>query len=126
MSDPVSALHTALIAALDTACSCDVWDGVPQNAAYPYVVVDFGQSSNEDFLSSRMDRRFVYLSIWSRFPGQAEVMGIINEIQALNEQPLTLSSGKVASLRVERTRTNREPDNLTFMGQVTLRIITTH
>jgi len=90
------------------------------------VVIDSTSIGNEDFTNSRMDRRFVYLSIWSRSQGQAEVMGIMSQLDALNNSTLSLSTGAVQSLRVERKRTNREPDNLTFMGHMTLRILTTH
>lgn len=125
-TDPTKALHKALLAALNSVCSCSVYDGVPQDAAFPYVVIDYSISDNSDFLSSRMDVRFVYLMIWSRVLGQAEVMDIISEIETLNEQKLALDTGAVASLRVDSKRTAREDDNLTFRGQVTLRIITTH
>jgi len=126
MSEPTTALHTALLAAIDSIVSCEVWDAVPQKTTYPYVVVDHTTSGNEDYTNTRMDRRFVYLSIWSRAEGQAEVMGILSQLDALNNSPLALSTGAVVSLRVERKRTNREPDNLTFMGHMTLRILTTH
>lgn len=126
MAEPTKALHKALLAALQSACSCSVYDGVPQGAAMPYVVMDDTQSANEDYINSRLDRRFQYLSIWSDAHGQAEIMGIIEEIDALSEQPLTLDTGSVISVRVERKRTHREDDNLTFMGHVTLRILTTH
>lgn len=126
MADPTKALHTALLAAIDALVTCDVWDGVPQKTTYPYVVVDFTTVGNEDFTNSRMDRRFVYLSIWSRVAGQAEVMEIMSQLDALNNSTLSLSTGYVGSIRVERKRTNREPDNLTFMGHMTLRILTTH
>lgn len=126
MAEPTKALHKALLTALNSACSCSVYDGVPQDAAFPYVVIDYMTSENNDFLVGRMDVRFVYLMVWSRNLGQAEVMGIIEEIETLNEQPLTLDTGAVASLRVDSKRTAREADNLTFKGQVTLRVITTH
>lgn len=127
MSDPTVALHKALLAALDSACSCDVWDGVPQSTAYPYVVLDYMFSDNMDFLGDqRMDERYIYLSVWSRVQGQAEVMGIISEIETIHEQPLTLETGTCVSVRVDRKRTFREPDALTFRGQVVLRIITLH
>lgn len=126
MSEPTTALHTALLAQIDLLVTCDVWDGVPQDATYPYVVIDFITASNEDLLNTRMDRRYVYLSIWSRSPGQAEVMGIMSQLDALNNSSLSISTGDVVSIRVERKRTSREPDNLTFMGQVTLQILTTH
>lgn len=126
MSEPTTALYTALLASIDALVTCDVWDGVPQNTTYPYVVMDFTTSSNEDLTNTRLDRRYVYLSIWSRSPGQAEVMGIMSQLDALNNSSLSLSTGAVCLLRVERKRTSREPDNLTFMGQVTLQILTTH
>lgn len=126
MADPTKALHKALIAALNTACTPAVYDKVPDNAAYPYIVVDYTTSDNDDFLNDRMDFRFVFLSIHSRVSGQAEIMDTFAEIDTLNEQPLTLDTGNVVSLRVERKRTYREDDNLTFKGQVALRIITTH
>jgi len=126
MADPTLAVHVAVLAALKNVCSCDVWDAVPQPASYPYVLIDFVTSHNEDFLVERMDRRFIFLSIWTRDHGQKSVMEIISEIETLNEQPLTLTTGECVSLRVERKRTNRDADNLTFNGQVTLRILTTH
>lgn len=126
MSEPSEALQVALGAALISALSCDVYDAVPQGAAYPYVTLDSTTVNNKDFLSGRKDQRFVYLSVWSRDYGQAEVLRIMAEIDALHEQSLTLSTGEMASLRVERKRTVREPDGLTYQGQVTLRIITTH
>lgn len=127
MSEPTLALQAALLSQLQSTLSCEVYDAVPQASTYPYVTIDFMSVDNEDYLAGfRVERRFVYLSVWSRAYGQSEVMSIMAQIDALNEQPLTLSTGQVASLRVERKRTVREPDNLTFMGQVTLRIITTH
>lgn len=127
MSDPALALQAALLAQLQSILSCEVYDAVPQAAAYPYVTLDYSMSDNEDFVGGyRVDRRYIYLGVWSRAYGSAEVQTIMSQIDALNEQPLALSTGDMVSLRVERKRTSREPDNLTFMGQVTLRILTTH
>jgi len=127
MADPTLPLQSALLTALNAALSCSVYDAVPQGAAYPYVTIDYSVSTNDDLLGGyRKDYRYYYLSIWSRAYGSAEVCSIMASIDALNETPLTLSSGDMVSLRVERKRTSREPDNLTFMGQITLRIITTH
>jgi hypothetical protein len=126
MSDPTVSLHTALLAALKGVCSCEVYDAVPQGTAYPYVTIDSMLSGESEFLSLRAQTRFVYLGIWSRAYGQAEIMDIMAEIDGLHEQALLLSTGQAISVRIERTRTVRESDNLTYMGQVTLRIITQH
>jgi len=126
MANPGLALHKALISTLESLTTVTIYDAVPQDASYPYVVLDSDQVINEDFLNQRMDRRFIYLSIWSRAYGSAEVKTIIAELDAINETPMTLDTGEVVSVRVERTHTNREPDNLTFMGHITLRVITLH
>lgn len=126
MTSPNKALHKALLAAIDGLVTCEVYDAVPQDAAYPYVLIDTDTVTNDDFTNLRMERRFVYLSIWSRAYGSAEVRGIIDQLDAIHETVLTLDVGQCASLRVERTHINREPDNLTYMGSVTLRILTTH
>jgi Protein of unknown function (DUF3168) len=126
MASPGKALHKGLLAKIDTLIDCEVYDAVPQGAAYPYVLIDTDAVSNEDYFNLRMERRFIYLSIWSRAYGSAEVRGIIDQIDAINESPITLDTGDMVSVRVERTHCNREPDNLTYMGSITLRILTTH
>jgi len=58
--------------------------------------------------------------------GTKPVLRILGQISEINETPLAVTTGHVASVRVERAYTVREPDNLTFKGHVTLRIITQH
>lgn len=126
MAEPTHALQVALLARLKGILSCAVYDAVPQGAAYPYVTLDAQTADAGRFLTLRTTTRFVYLGIWSQVYGQGEILKIMGQLDALHEQPLTLSTGSVISVRVERTRTVRESDNLTYMGQVTLRIMTQH
>jgi len=126
VSDPTLAIHTALIARLKALVSCEVWDAVPQGSPYPYVCIDTNQRADDPYLTLRVSNHFFYLSIWSRNYGQAEVLRIMGEIEQINETPLATTTGHVASVRVERAYTVREPDNLTFKGHITLRLITQH
>lgn len=127
MADPGLALHKALLAALDAALTVDVWDAVPQGSAYPYVTVDTSMAANADYLTSRKDERFVFLSIWSETRGQEEVLSIIGQIDAaMSGATLTLDTGRVVRVWIDRKSTQRDADNVTFMGQVVLRIITEH
>jgi hypothetical protein len=123
--EPSVAIHRALIAALDDAVECPVWDAVPPDAPYPYVTLDSIDTANNDLLGGRrMDTRFAYLNVWSTKPGQAEVLRIMGQIDALHETKLAIQGlGYVVSVRVDRRRTMRDTDNLTFQGQVTLRLI---
>jgi len=127
MSDPSFSLQTALYTALDGALSCSVYDHVPQDSSYPYVVIDYEDVSDADFLNTRKDARLIYLSVWSQYAGQKEVKDIISTIDTtLHRKQLSLSSGRAVTVRVLSKRTNREPDGVTFMGQVGLQILTEH
>lgn len=127
MPDPSEALQIALFERLTAELTVPVYDAVPDNAAYPYVTLDYEVASNDDPLARRRDSRLFYLSIWSNYQGQMEVKRIMAQIDsALHERPLPLETGRVASVRVDRKSTNREPDGRTYQGSVTLRILTEH
>lgn len=126
MAEPALALHKALLARLNTL-STPVYDAVPQSSAYPYITIDTMVAANIDALVERTTERFVYLNVWSESRGAEEVLGIIGEIDALmNGVRLTLDTGSVVSVRVDQAATRRDADNVTYMGNVTLRIITQH
>lgn len=128
MADPSVALQVALYELLTSALTVPVHDSVPEDTPYPYVVIDSEISSNASPLSGKKrDDRLLYLSVWSDYQGQSEVKRINAEIaQALDGIKLPLSAGRVVAIRVLRTSSNREPDGRTYMGAVTLRIITQH
>ncbi|WP_207869506.1 DUF3168 domain-containing protein [Pseudomonas sp. 51_B] len=127
MSDPSFALQIALFDRLSSGLSCPVHDGVPDNTPFPYVTIDSAIADEADFLASRKEERFLYLSVWSQYQGQREVHEIMSTIDALlHNQPLPLTTGHVVSMQVKRKQTIREPDGVTYQGAVTLRIITQH
>ncbi|WP_150801651.1 DUF3168 domain-containing protein, partial [Pseudomonas fluorescens] len=105
-----------------------VFDAVPAGTMYPYVTLDYEAVDNTTPVSGKKrENRLFYLSVWSSYKGQAEVKRINGEIAAaLDEVPLPLSTGTAVSVRVLRAGTHREPDGVTYMGSVTLRIITQH
>lgn len=135
MADPSFAVQKAIYTALNGNITINgspgqnvpVYDHVPQSAVYPYVTLDSEFVNDVDFLASRMDERFFYLSVWSTYRGQKEVKEIMAEIdRLLHGQKLTLDTGTMVHCRVRRKRSSRDADAVTFMGQVTLRILTQH
>lgn len=128
MSDPSWALQVALFQKLSATLTVPVFDAVESGTPYPYVTLDYEVADNASPISGKKrDNRMFYLSVWSNHQGQAEVKRINAEISAaLDEIKLPLSTGNAVSVRVIRTESNREPDGVTFMGSVTLRIITQH
>ena len=91
------------------------------------MTVDTSITSNADALVERIDERFVFLNVWSQVRGQEEVLSIIGEIDGLmHNNKLELDDGYVVSIQVDRKMTRRDADNVTFQGQVTLRVLTHH
>ncbi|MGV6473505.1 DUF3168 domain-containing protein [Azotobacter vinelandii] len=128
MSDPSLALQQALYQRLSAELSVPVYDAVPMETPYPYVTLDYEVSSNASPISGRKrQQRLIYLSVWSDYQGQAEVKGILAEIQAaLDGRPLELTTGRAVAVRVLRTSTHREPDGVTYQGSATVGVLTTH
>jgi hypothetical protein len=102
-----------------------VYDDVPDNAPFPYVSFSFQNVDAADFLSERKDSRMIYLSVWSDYRGQREVLQIMEQIyEALHEQRMPLDTGRIAQMRVVGRDTNREPDGVTYMGRVRVMVFT--
>jgi len=127
MSDPALALQTAIYAELNANLTVPIYDAVPQNASFPYVTIEYQESVNGNFLTSRTEQKTIFLAVWSDYRGQKEVLTIIAEIDnLLHEKNLTLSAGRIALMQIAAKRTNRESDGVTFMGRVSLKITLQH
>jgi hypothetical protein len=124
MSDPSIAFQTAIYTELDAQLSVPVYDSVPQSATYPYVTIDYQDSSRANWLSDRKDEKTMYFAVWSDYRGQKEVLSIMSELDTLlHNQRFTLSTGRIAKMQVLSKRTNRESDGVTFMGQLRLQVL---
>lgn len=85
------------------------------------------EAQDNDFLASRRDTRMMYLSIWSRYRGQKQVLDIIAQVDAaLHNKRLALDTGRMVVCKVRRKRSTLDADGLTYMGSVTLEIVTQH
>jgi hypothetical protein len=124
MSDPSIALQKALYARLKSALApVPIYDRVPQRSEYPYVTLSGTTITANDYLNDLRDERALYLSVWSDYPGQKEVMEIMQVIHAtLHRQPLTLETGYIVTPFIANRQLTREPDGQTYQGSVTLRV----
>ena len=133
MTYPAGALQAAIFTALSGNLTgvgglpCPVYDRVPQKTAYPYVAFDTQTSVPDDPLASQRSEIAFFLSVWSTYKGQLEVLQVMGQIHDLIHQArLTLDAGRNVRCYVIRQATQREPDNETFQGQVTIRAIVEH
>ncbi|MBD8601510.1 DUF3168 domain-containing protein [Pseudomonas sp. CFBP 8771] len=128
MADPSVALQVALVARLESEVSCPIYDGAPLDTPMPYLSIDREISTNISPIAGRKRQmRLIYLTVWSDAHGQAEVKRINAEVTAaLDERRLPLEEGRAVSVRVERADAQRDADGVTYMGAITVRVITTH
>jgi hypothetical protein len=126
VAEPSLALQKALLSGLSTI-SAPTYSAVAQGTPYPYVTVDRMVAARIPFLESRKQERFVFLTVWSETKGHEEVLRIMGEIDAaLHGVSFTLDTGRMISIQVEDLSTDRDADDVTFRGTVTLRVLTEH
>lgn len=128
MADVELALHKAIFTRLETLTTAAAYDAVPQDTPKPYVTLDTMISENDDRLgNSRANNAFVFLHVWSESRGQEEVKRILDEMSGVfHEVKLPLDNGTLISVRVQQKSTQRDADNVTFHGSMTLRVIVKH
>lgn len=103
---------------------CPVYDHQPENAAFPFVVIASQTAVPDDTLDAEMSVHTVYLSIWSLYRGQRQVLAIMSEIHdRLHNASLALEVGESVLCRVTSRLTTREPDDITYQGAMTIQVI---
>jgi hypothetical protein len=127
MADPFAAYHKALFVALDAGLSQSIYDFVPEDAVYPYVQIERHVTVQQNGLVARKDGVFTYLTVWSEYKGQKEVLEIMETIYTiLNDAQLTLDAGRMVRCFVETRDTARDMDEQTFTGNVKLFTVLEH
>ncbi len=127
MTDPTLATLKAVRAALLVALPCPVHGRVPPGAALPYVVIDQVLAQPDDPLASRWDVVRIYLTVWSAYEGQKEVLELLAMITAaLHRRDLSLDTGQLIGAAVERRGTDTDLDQKTEIGRATIRCLVRH
>lgn len=121
-------VHQAVYAALTAALApVPVYDIAPQDAAYPFVDMSSQQAlpitANTPYNDELAEHR-VYLTVWSSYRGQAEVLGINAKIyDALHFQKLTLGAGTAVLCEIQSAESRLDADGLTHQGAVIVRLL---
>lgn len=119
------ALQVAIYQTLNGVISCPVYDAVPQDADYPYVVIGQHASNNRDFYTEPLKQHILTLSVFSAYSGKKEVLDIIEQVYVLlHRQKLALDSGVLVNLIVESNDATQDIDEQTYMGRITLSAFT--
>jgi len=120
MLDIQAAIYTRLASVL----SVDVWDDVPQQPEFPYVVI--GDDTAVDWSADAYIGTDATLTIhvWSRQSGRSETKAIQQEIdEALNRFELVVDGLDVVTLHREFSQTMLDPDGRTRHGVQRFRLL---
>lgn len=120
MLDIQAAIYTRLASVL----SVDVWDDVPQQPEFPYVVI--GDDTAVDWSADAYIGTDATLTIhvWSRQSGRSETKAIQQEIdEALNRFDLVVDGLDVVTLHREFSQTMLDPDGRTRHGVQRFRLL---
>lgn len=116
-----TAVHTALFSAIaalfDGEDVAVVAGPLAADQTWPAVHVGDVTTRADDAIGFNRSYRTVQVTVFSEFPGPAEVLDILGTIRTgLHGSPLTLSAGEGIMVTVDRERTQLDADGLTYIG----------
>jgi hypothetical protein len=116
MSGATSVVQAALVAALAArpalaSAVSGIFDGPPPRAAYPYVLVDDGATTDWSTKTASGREHRLAITIWDDGASAARLQNLMAEAEAAIEaMPRSLTGHRVASLVFLRARVVRDPD----------------
>lgn len=105
--------------------SAAIYDHVPQNASFPYVVIDQMQLRDWSTGTERGSEHILMLHVWSRYDGKREVYDIADAIRGiLDDAQLTLDDHRLINLTHQYSDLKRDADGETYHGVLRFRAVT--
>ena len=102
-----------------------IYDHVPQDAAFPYVVIDETRLADWSTGTEPGSEHLLTLHVWSRYQGKRETYQIADAIRAaLDEADLSLEDNRLINLRHQFSDLRRDPDGETYHGVLRFRAVT--
>lgn len=102
-----------------------VHDAVPQDAAFPYVVIDQMRVSDWSTGTEAGAEHTLTLHVWSRYAGKAEAYEIADAVRAvLDGALLTLETHCLINLRHQYSELKRDEDGETHHAVLRFRAVT--
>lgn len=113
-------------AALASKLGADwLYDDVPQNADFPYVVIDQMRVNDWSTGTERGSEHVLMLHVWSRYRGKREIYEISDTIRtALDDAALTLNDNRLINLTHQYSDLRRDEDGETWHAVMRFRAVT--
>lgn len=126
--DLQQAVHAALsgdAALLALLGGAKIYDGAPQDAAFPYVVIDQMQQRDWSTGTEAGAEHMLMLHVWSRYGGKKEAHAVADACRAALEGALlTLAGHRLINLRHQYSELKRDADGETQHGVLRFRAVT--
>lgn len=109
--------------ALDGGTPISVYDDVPKDTAYPYVVI--GEESTINNGSKTLDgiEHTITIHVWSQYRGRYEIKHIMQSIyENLHNADITVTDASLVNIRQEFSTTLQEADGITRHGVMRFRV----
>lgn len=101
-----------------------VYDHVPQDAEYPYIVIGEDFALDWDTDTTTGSDTEITIHTWSRFRGRGETKKIQRQIyNALHRHDLLVTGADTVTVEFEDSRTLLDEDGLTRHGATTFRVL---
>tara|TARA_Y100000361_G_scaffold145716_1_gene155256 strand:- start:5037 stop:5444 length:408 start_codon:yes stop_codon:yes gene_type:complete len=101
-----------------------IYDNVPQDTSYPYVVIGNINTNNEGTATLDGNEYLVDIDVWSRYRGKKEISEISERIyNLLHDQSLSVSGASHVMTRASSVQTLVAGDGITRHGIISLSII---
>lgn len=102
-----------------------VYDHVPQEAAFPFVVIDQMRINDWSTGTERGSEHVLMLHVWSRYDGKREAHEISDAIRlTLDDAELTLDDNHLVNLTHQFSDLKRDPDGETYHAVLRFRAVT--
>lgn len=107
-----------------TALVTAIYDDVPEDKVYPYVVIGDDTAVPFDTDTSLGTEATITLHVWSRYPGMSETKRIQGAIyDALARQQVSVSGAVTLDLMPDYQEAMRDPDQETRHGVIRFRLL---
>lgn len=113
----------AAIYAKVSAIGWPVYDHVPQETEFPYIVIGDDTSTPWDTDDSIGSETTCTIHVWSRHRGRKEVKEIMRTVyEALHRQEVSIIGGALVECQAEFQESFMDPDGLTRHGVIRFRL----
>ena len=104
--------------------SVSVYDDVPENTAYPYVILGEETSANSGTKSLDAIEHTLTLHVWSQYRGRREIKEIMQSVYSLlHNTAITVTGASLVNIRQEFNNTLMENDGITRHGVMRFRAV---